>query len=147
MKTMVFVLLAQCGSTWFMVGITWFAQIVHYPLMKCVGRDEFVGYELQNTQRTGWVVGPAILVEGLTAVAVLLRPPRGVLPFQTWVGFGLLVVIWLSTFFLQVPKHNQLTRGFDDQVQRTLVATNWIRTIAWSLRGLLALWMVMCALG
>ena len=147
MEIMIFVLLVQCGSTWFMVGITWFAQIVHYPLMNCVGPDKFVAYELQNTQRTGWVVGPAILVEGLTAVAVLLRPPRGVLPLQTWLGFGLLAVIWLSTFFLQVPKHNQLTRGFDDQVHRTLVVTNWIRTVAWSLRGVLTLWMIMCALG
>jgi hypothetical protein len=54
----------------------------------------------------------------------------------------LLAVIWLSTVFLQVPCHNRLVSGFDQATYERLVNSNWIRTIAWSLRGALAMWMV-----
>jgi hypothetical protein len=40
---------------------------------------------------------------------------------------------------LQVPCHRTLERGFDPAVARRLVATNWIRTVCWSLRLLVAL--------
>ncbi len=50
--------------------------------------------------------------------------------------------IWASTFFVQVPLHEKLGGGFDADVQKRLVSTNWIRTIFWTLRGALVLWMV-----
>jgi hypothetical protein len=34
-----------------------------------------------------------------------------------------------------------LQKGFHETVHRRLVRTNWVRTVAWSLRGLLVLWM------
>ena len=41
-----------------------------------------------------------------------------------------------------VPMHERLGRGFDPAAHRRLVATNWIRTIAWTARGALVLWML-----
>jgi hypothetical protein len=38
--------------------------------------------------------------------------------------------------------HHRLERGFDPAAYRQLVRGNWIRTIAWSLRGLLAVQML-----
>jgi hypothetical protein len=41
------VLLANLAATFFMVGLIWFVQIVHYPLFGQVGRDRVrAGYEL-----------------------------------------------------------------------------------------------------
>ena len=40
---------------------------------------------------------------------------------------------------LQVPCHSRLAQGFDEPTWRRLVATNWIRTVAWSARMPLAL--------
>jgi hypothetical protein len=48
-------------------------------------------------------------------------------------------VIWLSTALLQVPRHRALEAGFDPAAHRALVATNWIRTVAWTARGFLLL--------
>lgn len=45
-------------------------------------------------------------------------------------------VVWLSTLILQVPIHKCLQNGKDDVLIRRLVATNWIRTAAWSLKAL-----------
>jgi hypothetical protein len=45
----------------------------------------------------------------------------------------------LSTAGVQVPCHKQLSNRFSPQAVTRLVATNWIRTVAWTLRGLIAL--------
>jgi riboflavin synthase len=45
------------------------------------------------------------------------------------------LIVWLSTFVLQVPIHNRLKAGKEDREIQHLVATNWIRTAAWSLKA------------
>ena len=49
--------------------------------------------------------------------------------------FELVAIIWVSTALIQVPCHNRLVDGFHQPSHRRLVDSNWIRTIAWSLRG------------
>ena len=53
------------------------------------------------------------------------------------ISASLVAIVWLSTFVLQVPIHNRLKSGKDERLIRRLVATNWVRTIAWSLKALL----------
>jgi hypothetical protein len=130
-----------------MTGVIWFVQIVHYPLFGSVGRTEFLGYEQRHTALTTWVVAPPMLIEGVTALLLLWLRPPGVATWQTCVGVGLVAVIWVSTAFVQVPCHKTLSAGFDPVVHQRLVWTNWIRTIAWSMRGILAAWMTLSALG
>ncbi|MGI9470789.1 MAG: hypothetical protein ACR2NZ_04615, partial [Rubripirellula sp.] len=58
--------------------------------------------------------------------------------FPRWAaitGLVLIVLIWLSTAFLQVPCHQQLSNGFDEAAYRRLVSSNWIRTALWTARG------------
>jgi hypothetical protein len=86
-----------------------------------------------------------VLIEAITALALVALPmPKVPYPLP-WLGVGLLVVLWVSTWLLQVPRHRDLAAGFETSAHRRLVATNWIRTSAWSLRGLLVLWMATCA--
>ncbi len=54
-------------------------------------------------------------------------------------GLGLLIVIWVSTAALSVPAHDVLTAGFSDGAYRKLVNTNWIRTVAWTARGVIVM--------
>jgi hypothetical protein len=128
-------LLVHAATTLFMVGVIWFVQIVHYPLFERVGEASFGAYERQHTRRTGWIVATPMLAELATASALAWRV-GGVL---AWVGLGLLIVIWLCTWLWQVPAHRRLEDGFDAATHRRLVRTNWIRTIVWSARGILAL--------
>ena len=135
------VFLAHVGATLIMVGLIWFVQVVHYPLFGSVGRKGFAGYSQAHSRLTGFVVGPPMLVEAGTAVALVLRPPEGV-PFSLpLLGLVLLAVVWLSTAFLQSPQHTVLGRGFDAASHRFLVLSNWVRTICWTARGLLVLLM------
>jgi apolipoprotein N-acyltransferase len=82
-----------------------------------------------------------MLVEAGTAVALVIRPPEGV-PFSLpLLGLVLLAVVWLSTALLQSPQHSVLGRGFVASSHRFLVASNWVRTVLWTARGLIVLLM------
>jgi uncharacterized membrane protein len=125
-----------------MVGLIWFVQIVHYPLFAQVGTHLFPEYESTHNRLTTWVVGPPMLVEAATALVLLLAKPDRIPPTQVWLGAVLVLVIWLSTALLQVPQHEILTRSFVADAHRWLVASNWIRTVAWTIRGVLVLIML-----
>ena len=135
-------LLLHVGATLLMVGVIWTIQIVHYPLFSAVGVDGFAAYQAAHTRRISYIVMPLMLIELATAALFVIAPPLPVAPWLLWGGLGLVVPIWLSTFALQVPQHHTLSGGFDVRAHRLLVGTNWLRTIAWSLRGLLALWLI-----
>ena len=113
---------------------------VEVPLAGLVGDESFAAYQAAHMARTAWVVGPPMLTELLcTGLLLLKRPPR-VPAWSAWLGAGLLGVVWGSTALLQVPAHSALLEG-GGSVEH-LVATNWIRTAAWSLRGGLSLVMI-----
>jgi len=118
-----------------MVGIIWFVQVVHYPLFSRVGAGGYPAYQSAHSRLTTYVVVPPMLVELGTGIWLALRPPPFFPPALAWTGLALIAAVWLSTFFLQVPMHSRLERGFDAAAHRRLVASNWIRTAAWTARG------------
>jgi hypothetical protein len=139
---MKYVLLLQAAATLFMTGVIWFVQVVHYPLMARVGTSSFPDYEAAHARLTGYVVIGPMLAELVCAVLLIFRPP-GTIPRSLLVaGAALVVVIWLSTFLLQVPQHDKLHHAFSAQAHSRLVSTNWIRTIAWTIRSVLVLLML-----
>jgi hypothetical protein len=141
------VFLANLFTTLYLVGLIWFVQVVHYPLFKLVDPRTFRIYEREHSRRTAWVVVVPMLVELGTALWLLVLRPAEIPLWQAAAGAILVLVVWVSTFFLQVPQHNILDRGFDPKAHALLVSTNWLRTAAWSARGLLLLWMTARLLG
>ena len=139
---LVLVLVHAC-ATLFMTGLIWFVQVVHYPLKAAVGRGSFMTYQAQHVRRTGWVVGPPMIIEAVTAAALALLPPPGVSYGVALAGLCLLIVVWASTALFSVPAHGALARGFAPEVHRRLVRTNWIRTLGWSARSVLAFWLLL----
>jgi hypothetical protein len=71
-------------------------------------------------------------IELLTGVLLFMGGTR-----EKWLllSFAPLCFNWLSTWRIQIPLHHRLAKGFDPEVHRRLVATNWGRTAAWSIRG------------
>ncbi len=121
------------AATWFMVGLIWFVQIVHYPLMAQVGPGEWCAYEHRHMQRTTWVVGPAMLIELISGVVLLLG--SGLDVAWVWINAALLGLIYAMTAFVQVAQHQALCAGHDVGLIARLVKGNWVRTAAWSVRG------------
>jgi hypothetical protein len=131
---MSWVVLLHVLSTVFMAGVIVFVQVVHYPLMANVGRSGFVTYERLHAVRTGWVVGFPMIAELGTGLWLAVLPPTPEDRLWAYAGLALLAVIWASTALFQIPAHGRLEEGFDEAAHRRLVATNWIRTLAWLAR-------------
>ncbi len=139
-------LVANAAAAWFLTGLIWIVQVVHYPLFASVGRDGFPAYESAHARLITLVVGPAMLLELAAAAALAFLRPAAVPAWAAWAGLGLVAAIWISTFVVQVPLHAVLAGGFEPEAHARLVATNWFRTAAWSARALLAAWLVYAAM-
>jgi hypothetical protein len=131
-------LVVNLVATAFMTGVIWCVQVAHYPLMSGWPHDNFGHWESLHRGRIGAVVVPAMLVEGFAAAALIARRPSGVPAWLPWTAAIVLVAIWASTFLVQVPLHERLSSGWDAAAHSRLVATNWIRTVLWTVRLALA---------
>jgi len=78
-----------------------------------------------------------MVLEALTAVALVYLLAKGELAGLAWLGLVLLLGIWVATAVLSVPCHHLLSLGHDVSVIERLINTNWVRTVLWTLRGLL----------
>lgn len=135
------------AATAFMAGVIWYVQLVHYPLMEGWPHDDFARWEAAHRGQTGLVVVPAMLVEGLSAILILALRPCGVDRRLAWIGGGLLLAVWASTFVIQVPLHERLSAGWDASAHAWLVESNWLRTALWSARLVVAAAMLRGASG
>ena len=124
-------------ATWYMVGLIWMVQIVHYNMFDRVGVEQFQQYEADHNRLITPIVGVPMLFELATAVLLLVSAPDSFPRWAAIVGLVLIALIWLSTVLLQIPCHNQLLNGFDESTYRRLVSSNWIRTVLWTSRGVL----------
>lgn len=135
------ILVVNMIVTWFLVGLIWMVQVVHYPLFDDVGEQNYVRYQERHQVNITYVVGPAMLVELATAILLLWYPIDGISKWLIYSGLALLLLIWMSTAFIQVPCHQVLSLGFDSDAHKWLVNSNWIRTVLWTIRGFVVLWM------
>jgi hypothetical protein len=56
---------------------------------------------------------------------------------------ALVIVVWLVTFLVSVPFHNRLAAGGYNYIALDgLTRTNWLRTLAWTARAGLLLWLL-----
>lgn len=136
------VLLLQAVATVLMTGLIWFVQIVHYPMFQDVGNSEFAAYEIKHSRLTTFVVAPPMLLELASVIVLVMICPLGPMNKMAWLGAIMLICIWLSTAFFQVPMHSRLESGFDTAAHRFLVNSNWMRTVLWTARSVLAVAMI-----
>jgi hypothetical protein len=124
--------LIHFSSTVFMLAIIWFVQLVHYPQFKYVDATQIETLHEDNQKKTTYIVLPTMFLELITAILLVYFNPT---PFF-YANLGMLIAIWLSTFFIQVPLHGQLLTQLNVDVINKLVLTNWLRTALWSARSI-----------
>ncbi|MBL8886263.1 MAG: hypothetical protein JNK16_06345 [Phycisphaerales bacterium] len=134
------VVIVQFAATSYLVGVIWVIQIVHYPMFNQLDPACASDACRRHATRITPVVGIPMLLEA-AAAAALAWPGLFHIPdharIVSWAGLALLAGIWLSTFALQVPQHDQLAKqsgAIDSATVARLVSTNWIRTVLWTLR-------------
>ena len=119
-----------------LVVLIWLVQIIIYPAFAEIAPDRFAPWHAGYTRAVTWIVAPLMLAQvALLAWLAVVRPSPRVL-----LAAAMVAVAWIATFALAVPAHNTLqAQGIEGGVIRRLVATNWIRTVAWTLAFLLLL--------
>lgn len=137
-------IVAHLAATWFLVGLIWMVQRVTYPAFHLADGDG-TEYHRRHTRAIGPIVGPVMGVEAVCAVLLVVPGVSGVPTALAVAGLVVLGLVQASTAFVQVPAHGRLGQGMEaDEISR-VVRTNWIRTIGWTVRGGLAVWMLVLA--
>lgn len=137
-ETQVFAI--HAAATLFMTGLIWVIQIVHYPLFAVVGSEQLSEYARRHAARITVIVAPMMLTELITGAWLAATRADSI----SIVAIALLGLIWVSTFCVQVPLHGRIQRG-DASAVPLLSRSNWVRTIAWSVRGVLSVLMLVHA--
>lgn len=130
-------LVPHAAFCFYLTGLVWVIQLAHYPAFAWIDEKEFARFHARHTAVMGVIVGPAMVAELATALVLASK-------FQpVWVVNLLAVaVIWFTTFFRSVPSHNKLAKSRDPDEIRRLVRWNWARTVLWSARSLVFLWLL-----
>ena len=121
----------QVAISWGLVVLIWLVQLIIYPSLQQIPEKGFVGYHRWYVKKITWIVLPLMIGEATLAVAWLMDAPN----IGPILSMMMVLLVWLSTFCVQVPIHNRLKNGKEINLIRRLVATNWIRTIAWSIKA------------
>jgi len=120
------------AMSWGLFVLIWLVQIIIYPGFRRIRSGDFVTYHRWYVRRISVIVLPLMICEVVMTLGWLTLTKFSL---YSSVSAFLVVVIWLSTFRLQVPIHKRLQSGKDNACIDRLVATNWIRTMAWSLKA------------
>ncbi len=123
-------LTAQYFCCFFMTGVIWLVQLVHYPAFKFVDENKFKEFDIFHSSRITCIVAPVMGIELLTAFILCFSAE------PAFIGnFTLVLILWGLTGFVSVPIHNSLTAGYDLKKINQLVLTNWFRTAVWTFRS------------
>lgn len=133
------VAVAQVVASVGMFGVIWLVQVVHYPLMRFVSEPHFTRFESAHRTRISLVVGPLMAVEAACVLAFLFAAPPGLSSWLPWAGAGAEAVAIGTTALVSAPLHDRLNARFEPATLNRLIATNWIRTAAWTVRAALAI--------
>lgn len=115
-----------------MTSVIWLVQVNHYPAFRYIDKDRFQEFARFHVSSITGVVAPLMIIEFISGVLLIMLTPKNYAYIGNFIG---ILIIWISTQFLSIPCHNRLVEGYDSISIERLIKTNWIRTITWSLRA------------
>ena len=110
----------------FMFGLILTTQIVSYPMFLNVEKN-FSVYHMHYVNKISTIAAPFMIIEfSLSLLFVFL-----IGSYTSISSFLIMVLIFLCTFFIQVPIHEKLKNSFNISLCNRLIKTNWIRVFLW----------------
>ena len=131
------ILLINIFSAFFATGLIWTIQLVHYPSMHFVSRDKFELFHYFHQLRISIIAMPLMAIELITTIILFMQNIDNESSLIFKINLIIVTLIWFSTFFIQVPLHQKLSKGKKTSLIDKLVLTNWFRTVLWTLRSIL----------
>jgi len=131
-------------STFLMTGIIWIIQLVHYPAFVFVDPAYFPDFHQFHTQIMSFIAGPLMITELFSTFLQVLYQNNKIERVIGILSLIIIVLIFISTFFIQVPLHNQLSiTGKNLDLINELVSSNWIRTLLWTVKSGLLIYLLL----
>ena len=124
-----------CNS--YLVSLVIMTQFITYPTFLDIDKDKFSDYHRKYVNNMSFIVAPVMLIEFLTLSLIAYFSSE----FLIIKGLFLLLVIWLTTFFIMIPSHNRISKSFNIKEIKSLINYNWIRTILWSFKLLVIIFL------
>ena len=134
---MSFIFLFNLVLSFIAVGLIWTIQLVHYPSMSFISKDKFPEYHNFHSIRISILAMPLMFTEMVTSIMLFYQNFSNTFYIVFFSNLIIVILIWCSTFLIQVPLHNSLSKEKDIEKLSRLVHTNWIRTILWTVRSAL----------
>ena len=124
-----------CNS--YLVSLVIITQFITYPTFLHINKDKFSEYHRKYVNNISFIVAPVMLIELLTLSLIAYFSSE----FLIIKSLILLLVIWLTTFFIMIPSHNRISKSFNKKEIISLINYNWVRTILWSFKLLLIIFL------
>ena len=134
---MSFIFLLNLVLAFIAVGLIWTIQLVHYPSMRFIPKERFVEYHNFHSVRISFLAIPLMVTELGTSLILFYQNYNNAIQTIFLINLVIVALIWLSTFLIQVPLHNALSKEKQSEKLSKLICTNWIRTILWTARSIL----------
>ena len=134
---MSFIFLLNLVLAFIAVGLIWTIQLVHYPSMRFIPKERFVEYHNFHSVRISFLAIPLMVTELGTSLILFYQNYNNAVQTIFLINLVIVALIWLSTFLIQVPLHNALSKEKQSEKLSKLICTNWIRTILWTARSIL----------
>ena len=120
----------QIVSNSYLVSLVIMTQFITYPTFLNIDKGKFSDYHKKYVNNMSFIVAPVMLIELLTLCLIAYFSSE----FLIIKSLFLLLVIWLTTFFIMIPSHNRISKSFNIKEIKSLINYNWIRTILWSFK-------------
>ena len=126
------------------MGASFVESFVNYPTWPLIGANEFRTYHRALTPLiVGYMVIPMFIATILTILLLWFRPasiPR----WMVWLAIVLQLIVWVSTFTIQLPIQGQLDAdGLSlPLIDRLRVTSFWFRRVPHTACAFLFLWMM-----
>lgn len=134
------ILILNLFSSFFLCGLIWMVQLVHYPIFHGLSKKNFSSHIQFHKKRISVIVIPVMASELLTSAVLAGWSAEFKIIHIT--GLVFVTAIWLITFFVQVPIHNKLPDGYDQTLVQKLVLSNRYRTAFWTFKSILGIFLL-----
>lgn len=139
---MSYVLLINLFSTFAMTGIIWLIQVTHYPSFRYVEAKDWPQFHAFHSGSITLVVAPLMMAQLLSAISLLFSPLFLTNKYILIANLVLVSIVFIATAFVSVPVHNKMAQYFDSTLIESLILTNWIRTISWTINSVLLIYFI-----
>lgn len=132
------ILIFQILSCVSLLGLLWFIQLIHYPLLNRI-KEGFVQYERESLKRATYLTGPLMVFDFVLSLFLIAYENTDILIFFACIHLVLGILYWLWTFLFQLQRHQKLTVGYSKKALGKLITSSWFRLIIWTIKSLVLL--------